>query len=62
MREMVLTALGGERAVVLDADALTTFADEPQTLFTAVKGRKGTTVMTPHEGEFHRLFNTVEKL
>ena len=62
MREMVLTALAGERAVVLDADALTTFADEPQTLFTAVNGRKGTTVMTPHEGEFHRLFNTVGEI
>ena len=39
MREMVLAALSGERAVVLDADALTSFAEEPETLFAAIKAR-----------------------
>ena len=39
MRDMVLAALTGERAVVLDADALTSFADAPDGLFGAIRPR-----------------------
>jgi NAD(P)H-hydrate epimerase len=39
--------------VVLDADAITAFAGEPGVLFKAIAGP---TLMTPHEGEFRRLF------
>jgi NAD(P)H-hydrate epimerase len=52
-RGHVLAALATGRAVVLDADALTSFAEAPEQLFTAIQGP---CVMTPHEGEFMRLF------
>ncbi len=63
MRELVLAALSGPRAVVLDADALTSFADDPQALIAGVSLRgEAITVMTPHEGEFTRLFNKINEV
>lgn len=53
-RERVLAALKTKKAVVIDADGLSAFADTPKTLFGAISGR---CLMTPHEGEFKRLFN-----
>lgn len=53
----VLMALGAQKSTVLDADALTVFADEPQVLFDAISSP---IVMTPHEGEFVRLFADTE--
>ncbi len=54
-REMALTILAGPRAAVLDADALTSFADHAEDLFAAL-ARNGNAVLTPHAGEFDRLF------
>lgn len=55
---LVSTALAAGRAVVLDADALTSFADTPDRLFEIIR-QSGSSdiILTPHEGEFHRLFS-----
>jgi ADP-dependent NAD(P)H-hydrate dehydratase / NAD(P)H-hydrate epimerase len=59
--ELVLAGLAGERAVVLDADAITSFSGHPQRLVEAVQGRRGrATILTPHEGEFSRYFGTLD--
>jgi hydroxyethylthiazole kinase-like uncharacterized protein yjeF len=53
-RQYVLAALATQRSVVLDADALTSFAEAPEDLFAAIRGP---CVLTPHAGEFKRLFH-----
>ena len=59
--ELVLTSLGGERAVVLDADAITSFSGDPPRLAEALRARSGrATILTPHEGEFSRYFGSLD--
>jgi NAD(P)H-hydrate epimerase len=53
-RTRALAMLGTGRPTLLDADALTAFADDPLTLDRAITGP---CVLTPHDGEFHRLFD-----
>ena len=52
-RALVDVALKSGAAVVLDADALTSFQDDPEALFNRLHER---CVLTPHAGEFERLF------
>jgi NAD(P)H-hydrate epimerase len=53
---LVCTVLMSKRAAVLDADALTSFEKDPPALFDLTHDM---TVLTPHEGEFNRLFPDV---
>jgi hydroxyethylthiazole kinase-like uncharacterized protein yjeF len=59
-RQFVRAALAHRKAVCLDADALTSFADWPAGLFEAISearaGGAPIPVLTPHDGEFRRLF------
>ena len=56
IRHMVVSALATNKALVLDADALTAFADNRGGLFRLCNDR---VLMTPHEGEFRRLWGDV---
>ena len=59
-RARALAMLETGRPTVLDADALTAFEENPQSLDRAITGP---CVLTPHEGEFTRLFDaTGDKL
>jgi hydroxyethylthiazole kinase-like uncharacterized protein yjeF len=53
-RDLVPVAMKAGRATVLDADALTAFAEDPEALFELTRSTQ--TVLTPHGGEFTRLF------
>ncbi|MFL2770326.1 MAG: NAD(P)H-hydrate dehydratase [Rhodospirillaceae bacterium] len=55
-RERVIDVLATDRAVVVDADGLTSFADNPDALFEAIRSSPGEVVLTPHNGEFVKLF------
>ncbi|MFC7050538.1 NAD(P)H-hydrate dehydratase [Emcibacter nanhaiensis] len=60
-RNRVLAILAAGKQAVLDADAITVFRDRPEELFAAIgsddrKNMSREVVLTPHAGEFGRLF------
>ena len=57
-RARVLHALHASAACVIDADAISVFANDPQVLFDAIQACESDVVLTPHEGEFGRLFDS----
>ena len=59
MQDQVRAALASAAAVVLDADALTSFAGDSVALTQLLRSRSGDTILTPHKGEFTRLFNDI---
>ncbi|MGH6734684.1 MAG: NAD(P)H-hydrate dehydratase [Methyloceanibacter sp.] len=58
-RSMVRAVLAAKPSVVLDADALTSFAGDTDALFAAIARRQKPVVLTPHDGEFARLFGDI---
>lgn len=56
-RDLVAVAAGVGRGLVLDADALTSFKGQAVELAALVADAGAQAVLTPHEGEFERLFS-----
>jgi NAD(P)H-hydrate epimerase len=58
-RARTIAGLAAGKACVIDADAMTVFADRPEDLFDAIRAP---CLLTPHDGEFARLFPDLQDL
>lgn len=55
-RQAALAILAAGPAVLLDADALTSFTGAAEPLSSAIRAQNRPVILTPHEGEFARIF------
>ena len=67
-KELVIKSINSNISLILDADAISSFKDSPNDLIDCLKKRrrKNNIILTPHEGEFERIFkykslNKIEK-
>lgn len=60
-RDAVAAAAKAGRALVLDADALTSFSESPESL-ARLLSKVPSAILTPHDGEFARLFGRQSKI
>ena len=58
IKEITKLILKKVKYVVLDADALTCFEDDLKTLYSLLDKNK---IITPHAGEFHKIFPNIKK-
>ncbi len=62
-KQNVLSIINAGKKAVFDADALSVFEDNPRQLYDAIQSRVDEQyVLTPHAGEFGRLFPYLKKL
>jgi hydroxyethylthiazole kinase-like uncharacterized protein yjeF len=55
-RENVAATLASEATTIIDADGLTAFEGQAHELFALIQQRSAPTILTPHKGEFDRIF------
>ena len=55
-KEKAMALLKSQASAVFDADAITSFEGDKETLFAALREND---ILTPHQGEFDRLFDDV---
>lgn len=52
----ILSILKAQKNCIIDADGITSFSEDRDTLFKAIKNSNSNIVLTPHYGEFKKLF------
>ena len=60
LSKIIKTLRDSKKTLILDADALSIFEKKKEHLFSLLKKRTNT-ILTPHEGEFKRLFGEMKK-